>query len=76
MPAPALREGRCPRCGKRFRYATVSAHKPFPFCSPRCRDIDLGNWFTGAYAISSAAETKPEEDGAAEQAPETPDGTD
>ncbi|MEK9645691.1 MAG: DNA gyrase inhibitor YacG [Alphaproteobacteria bacterium] len=22
-----------------------------PFCSRRCADIDLGRWFTGAYAV-------------------------
>jgi endogenous inhibitor of DNA gyrase (YacG/DUF329 family) len=25
----------------------------FPFCSDRCRKIDLGKWATGAYKISS-----------------------
>lgn len=24
----------------------------FPFCSPRCKTIDLGNWASDAYAIS------------------------
>jgi endogenous inhibitor of DNA gyrase (YacG/DUF329 family) len=36
---------RCPVCGspraERFR----------PFCSARCRDVDLGRWFTEAYAV-------------------------
>jgi endogenous inhibitor of DNA gyrase (YacG/DUF329 family) len=35
----------CPICRKpaveRFR----------PFCSGRCKDVDLGRWFSGAYAI-------------------------
>jgi endogenous inhibitor of DNA gyrase (YacG/DUF329 family) len=22
-----------------------------PFCSPRCREVDLNKWFTGAYAV-------------------------
>ena len=26
----------------------------FPFCSERCRTIDLGKWASGAYKISSA----------------------
>ena len=26
----------------------------FPFCSDRCRKIDLGKWATGVYKISSA----------------------
>jgi uncharacterized protein len=25
----------------------------FPFCSDRCRQIDLGKWASGAYVISS-----------------------
>ena len=40
MPDPA-----CPVCGK-----PASPHTR-PFCSPRCADVDLGRWFTGAYAI-------------------------
>jgi endogenous inhibitor of DNA gyrase (YacG/DUF329 family) len=36
---------RCPLCGKprvqRFR----------PFCSARCRDVDLGRWFAASYAV-------------------------
>ncbi|MBI5514534.1 MAG: DNA gyrase inhibitor YacG [Deltaproteobacteria bacterium] len=23
-----------------------------PFCSPRCRTVDLGRWLDGAYAIA------------------------
>jgi uncharacterized protein len=26
----------------------------FPFCSQRCRDVDLGNWLTGKYSIPGA----------------------
>jgi endogenous inhibitor of DNA gyrase (YacG/DUF329 family) len=29
---------------------------PRPFCSERCRQVDLGRWFTGAYALSVEAE--------------------
>ena len=24
-----------------------------PFCSKRCADIDLGNWFSGSYSVPS-----------------------
>ncbi|MBI1388880.1 MAG: DNA gyrase inhibitor YacG [bacterium] len=24
----------------------------FPFCSPRCKMVDLGRWFSGDYSIS------------------------
>ena len=27
--------------------------RSFPFCSDRCRLIDLGKWASGAYVISS-----------------------
>ena len=32
-------------CGK----PVVEACKPF--CSERCRDVDLGRWLTGSYVI-------------------------
>jgi uncharacterized protein len=64
MPDPASpREGRCPRCGKRFCYVRVAQHTPYPFCSDRCREIDLGNWLTGKYAIPGAPlPTEPEDE--------------
>jgi endogenous inhibitor of DNA gyrase (YacG/DUF329 family) len=36
----------CPICGKPAENA-----RERPFCSPRCADVDLGRWFTGAYAV-------------------------
>jgi uncharacterized protein len=40
---------RCPSCG-----ALVKAKdEDFPFCSDRCRKIDLGKWAMGVYKISS-----------------------
>lgn len=39
----------CPTCRK-----VVLAENPdFPFCSDRCRILDLGKWASGAYVISS-----------------------
>ena len=35
----------CPECGKPANPATL------PFCSPRCRDVDLNRWLSGSYAI-------------------------
>jgi len=37
-----------------FEFTSVASHKPFPFCSTRCREVDLGNWFSGAYSIPGA----------------------
>ena len=42
-PAPALKT--CPICGKPTSEATR------PFCSPRCRDVDLNRWLKGTYVI-------------------------
>jgi endogenous inhibitor of DNA gyrase (YacG/DUF329 family) len=35
----------CPECGKPANPATL------PFCSPRCRDVDLNRWLSGRYVI-------------------------
>ena len=40
---------RCPTCKK----TVESNNAEFPFCSDRCRRIDLGKWASGAYVISS-----------------------
>jgi endogenous inhibitor of DNA gyrase (YacG/DUF329 family) len=50
----------CPICRR------PSAQETAPFCSPRCRDVDLQRWFSGAYAVPGA----PPEDG--EEAPGGP----
>ena len=46
----------CPICGKRFAYETIAASPNLPFCSERCRLIDLGKWLDGKYAIPGSAE--------------------
>ena len=35
----------CPECGK------PSSRADYPFCSPRCKDLDLNRWLSGRYAI-------------------------
>ena len=45
----------CSVCGK-------PVHVEFkPFCSARCRAVDLNRWLSGVYAIPAAEET--DEDG-------------
>ena len=39
----------CPTC----RGVVAREDEFFPFCSDRCRLIDLGKWASGAYKISS-----------------------
>ena len=36
---------RCPICGQ------PAAEAVRPFCSPRCRDVDLNRWLSGSYVI-------------------------
>lgn len=46
---PRKRKLKCPTCKE-----PVSRQNPdLPFCSERCRLIDLGKWASGAYVISS-----------------------
>ena len=47
----------CPKCGDPLPAPTRPEGKlterwpHFPFCSKRCRMVDLGQWMTGQYAI-------------------------
>jgi endogenous inhibitor of DNA gyrase (YacG/DUF329 family) len=38
----------CPTCKKKFDYSSSEFR---PFCSEKCRLIDLGQWLTEAYAV-------------------------
>ncbi len=40
---------RCPTC----KTVVTPQNEDFPFCSDRCRVIDLGKWASGGYRISS-----------------------
>lgn len=39
----------CPTCRK----VVLAGSGDFPFCSNRCRILDLGKWASGEYRISS-----------------------
>ena len=47
--ATKIKSLHCPTCKK---LVTAKA-EDFPFCSDRCRRIDLGKWAMGVYKISS-----------------------
>jgi uncharacterized protein len=49
MPRQNTLNLRCPICKK----TVTSGNAEFPFCSDRCRTIDLGKWASGAYVIPS-----------------------
>jgi endogenous inhibitor of DNA gyrase (YacG/DUF329 family) len=60
--APA-RTIKCPACGGPSRYAGDNAFRPF--CSERCRSVDLGAWASERYRVPVAE--APEEDTASGQ---------
>lgn len=49
----------CPTCGA----PVATSVKSHPFCSKRCRQIDLGKWLDGAYVISRPIEQRDLEEG-------------
>jgi hypothetical protein len=49
---------RCSWCGKPFDRVTSPV---MPFCSSRCQQIDLGNWFGGRYSIPGEEESRAED---------------
>ena len=41
----------CPICGDK------TLKQAAPFCSQRCKDVDLNRWLNGSYAIPSQDQT-------------------
>ncbi|WP_443147517.1 DNA gyrase inhibitor YacG [Prosthecomicrobium sp. N25] len=54
---PKTRKARpCPICSRMSLAAT------YPFCSDRCRKVDLHRWLSGAYAIPAVESDDPDEE--------------
>ena len=53
----------CPTCGRKVAYEPANRWRPF--CSQRCKTVDLGAWASDAYVVSADAsqETGREDDG-------------
>lgn len=49
---------RCPICRKLFESERAPTT---PFCSPRCREIDLKRWLGEEYGLPRISEDEPEE---------------
>jgi len=47
--------GRCPTCGK------PASEKTRPFCSARCRDVDLHRWLSGRYVVPGSENDEEEQ---------------
>ncbi len=52
---------KCPKCGKEVE---TTGNRYRPFCSERCKLLDLSNWLSGSYGI-------PEENSTAEDGDES-----
>lgn len=46
----------CPTCKKKVTYRPDEKESFFPFCSERCKLIDLGRWFKEQHRISRSLE--------------------
>nr|WP_272212892.1 DNA gyrase inhibitor YacG [Marinicella sp. W31]MDC2878818.1 DNA gyrase inhibitor YacG [Marinicella sp. W31] len=52
---PLRKPRKCSECGR------PSTRENYPFCSNRCRELDLSRWLTGSYAIPvTEDESKPD----------------
>ena len=49
---------KCPICGK----PVAPTDPEMPFCSERCRLIDLGNWASEKYVISTPLQSIPSDE--------------
>jgi hypothetical protein len=57
---------RCPICGRDM----PGQHKEwpdYPFCSPKCRKIDLGRWLGEKYRVPSTEQPHAEDDSRSEE---------
>jgi len=50
---------KCPTCRRPVEWSDASLYRPF--CSDRCRLIDLGAWLTEQHKLPGEAGTDPEE---------------
>ena len=48
----------CPQCSRATPWSLANLHRPF--CSERCKMIDLGQWATESYRIPTT-ESKPDQ---------------
>ncbi|MCZ2203713.1 DNA gyrase inhibitor YacG [Bartonella sp. A05] len=54
--SPARIPRPCPECGQ------MSQQNTYPFCSSRCRAIDLNRWLSGAYILPPPPQQTDEEE--------------
>jgi uncharacterized protein len=50
----------CPRCGRPAPFAPENKWRPF--CSERCRTIDLGAWASESYRVGGRSQGDPDKE--------------
>ena len=60
MSATTPRLVACPNCKKITEYSTSNAFRPF--CSQRCKMIDLGDWANENYKIPDNKPIEPDDE--------------
>lgn len=58
--APAARIVPCPTCGGDSLFAPGNPFRPF--CSERCKNVDLGAWASESYRVAAAPPPEGDED--------------
>jgi len=53
-------EVKCPSCSKAVTWSTESTYRPF--CSERCKLIDLGEWASEGHRIAGEPLPQPQQD--------------
>ncbi len=56
---PTSADRKCPVCGNLFSLATTEAP---PFCSQRCKLIDLGRWLDEGYGVPAVPDPDADEE--------------
>jgi hypothetical protein len=54
----------CPICGKPAPWTPANRYRPF--CSERCKQIDLGAWASGSYTVAGSSPPDDLDPGAAD----------
>lgn len=47
----SMRKVKCPQCREESEYSTENSYRPF--CSKRCKMIDLGDWAEEKFSLAS-----------------------
>ncbi len=58
---PSARIVRCPSCGQGARYDPKNIYRPF--CSQRCKTMDIAHWAEESYRIPAKESAPSEYDG-------------